>query len=81
MFILYSEEIKFIIPSYSYQCMYNNKIIGINIIYKTINRHHLLMFSLAYGYKVVTQLYDESKKVKDKTDQQSNTYIVYNTLK
>jgi len=73
MFILYSEKIKFIIPSLSYQFMYNNNIIGIYIINTTIDRHRgLLMFSPTYGCKVVAQLYDESKKLKDKTYQQSN---------
>lgn len=72
MFILYSEETKFIIHSFSYQFMYNNNIVGIYITYKTVNRNRLLMFSPAYGCKVVAQLYDESKKLKDKTDQQSN---------
>lgn len=73
MFILYSEETKFIIPSFSYQFMYNNNIVGIYIINTTIDRYRsLLMFSPVYGCKVVAQLYDKSKKLKDTTDQQSN---------
>jgi len=72
MFILYSEKTKFIIPSFSYQFMYKNNTVGIYIINTTIDRHRsLLMFSPAYGCKVIAQLCDESNKSKDKTDQKS----------
>lgn len=53
--------------------MYNNNIVVIYIINTTIDTHRsLLMFSPAYGCKVVAQLYDESNKSKYKTDRHSN---------